>query len=409
MGAIPIPTVTVWMEEDACPFSDYHALDLFIRGIFIFVFPRVVDMEGNYMEKALELAKKGLGKTNPNPMVGAVIVKDKEIVAEGFHEAAGKPHAEVNALNKAKNRAKGATMYVTLEPCVHHGKTPPCADAIIESGIERVVIGSTDPSPLVAEKGVEKLKKAGIKVETGVLDEKNQKLNEIFFHFMKERRPFIVMKSAMSADGKTATKTLDAKWITNESSRRFVHELRTRLAAVMVGANTVIADDPLLTARHEEGCRQPVRIIVDAHGEIPLEAKVLDTSASHATWIVTTLKAPKANLAAFESKGARLLFADETEGGIDFSALMKRLAAENIDSILVEGGSLLNASLIEAGVVDRLHLFIAPKIIGGNEALTPVGGEGVAKVADAEKLTFVAIDTFDGDVMVTYDFKGGDK
>ncbi len=365
-------------------------------------------MDSTYMEKALELAKKGLGKTNPNPMVGAVIVKAGRIVAEGFHAAAGGPHAEVFALEKAKTRARGATMYVTLEPCVHYGKTPPCVDAIIESGIERVIIGSIDPNPLVGGKGVEKLRNAGIKVETGVLDEENRRLNEIFFHLMQEKRPFVVMKSAMSADGKTATRTLDARWITNESSRRFVHELRSRLRAVMVGANTVIADDPRLTARHEKGCPQPVRIIVDAHGEIPPDAKVLQTAATHATWIVTTKKAPKERLSAFEEMGARIVFAAESATGIDFRALMKRLAEDDIDSILVEGGSHLNASLIDADVVDRLHLFIAPKIIGGKDAKTPVGGEGVAKVKDARKLAFVKVDNFGGDIMVTYDFQGGD-
>ncbi len=372
----------------------------FIRG--------VVHMEETYMEKALELAKKGLGKTNPNPMVGALIVKDGAIIAEGFHEALGRPHAEADALEKAGSKAAGSTMYVTLEPCVHHGKTPPCADAIIKSGIERVVIGSIDPNPLVGGKGVEKLKNAGIKVKTGVLDEKNRALNKIFFHFMQEKRPYVVMKTAMSADGKTATKTFDSRWITNESSRYFVHELRSRLRAVMVGANTVIQDDPLLTARHKEDCRQPVRIIIDARGEISSEAKVLRTTASAATWIVTTKKAPKEKLHAFEKRGARVIVADETKKGIDFRALMKRLAEDDIDSILVEGGSLLNASLIEAGLVDRLHLFIAPKIIGGKDAVSPVGGEGIAWMKDAQRLEFVQIDNFSGDIMVTYDFRGGD-
>jgi len=372
----------------------------FIRG--------VVHMEETYMEKALELAKKGLGKTNPNPMVGALIVKDGAIIAEGFHEALGRPHAEADALEKAGSKAAGSTMYVTLEPCVHHGKTPPCADAIIKSGIERVVIGSIDPNPLVGGKGVEKLKNAGIKVKTGVLDEKNRALNKIFFHFMQEKRPYVVMKTAMSADGKTATKTFDSRWITNESSRYFVHELRSRLRAVMVGANTVIQDDPLLTTRHKEDCRQPVRIIIDARGEISSEAKVLRTTPSAATWIVTTKKAPKEKLHAFEKRGARVIVADETKKGIDFRALMKRLAEDDIDSILVEGGSLLNASLIEAGLVDRLHLFIAPKIIGGKDAVSPVGGEGIAWMKDAQRLEFVQIDNFSGDIMVTYDFRGGD-
>ncbi len=356
------------------------------------------------MQRALKLAKKGEGFTNPNPLVGAVIVNNGEVVGEGFHALYGKHHAEVNALFNAGDRAKGATMYVTLEPCSHHGKTPPCTDAIIHSGIKRVVLASKDPNPLVSGRGVKALKEAGIEVETGVLDEENRRLNEIFFHYIVHKKPFVVLKTAMSADGKTATKTGDAKWITNEQSRRFVHELRHRVHAIMVGAGTVIADNPLLTARlPNKKVRHPVRIVLDTFAETPLDSNVLKHADTTRTIVAITNSAPNKRVDALKEQGADVWTTPEKDGHVDLRALVKKLGEEGIDSVLLEGGSFVNDSAFKAGIIQRLHLFIAPKILGGENAYTPVGGTGVDTVAESVALKRKSIETFEEDVLITYD------
>ena len=285
------------------------------------------------MELAIKLAKKGEGKVNPNPMVGAVIVKDGIVIGEGYHEKYGEGHAEVNAFKSLKEDPSGATMYVTLEPCSHYGKTPPCADKIIKNNIKRVVIGMIDPNPLVAGNGVDKLKKAGIEVKVGVLEEKCKKLNEVFIKYILSKKPFVVLKTAMSLDGKIATRTGESKWISSEKSRLQVHNLRNKLSAIMVGVNTVIKDNPELTCRIENG-NNPIRIIVDSTLRIPMNSKVLQNK-DNKTIIATTKRANIKNMQELLKKNINVLIIDEKNGQVDLSALIKKLGELNIDSILL--------------------------------------------------------------------------
>lgn len=358
-------------------------------------------MDIKYMERALELAKKGAGYTNPNPLVGAVIVKDGRILGEGYHKVYGSHHAEINAFLNASEDVKGATMYVTLEPCSHYGKTPPCAKALVEKGIKKVIIGLKDPNPLVAGKGIKILEDAGIEVITGVLEEKGKKLNEIFLKYITTKLPFCIMKTAMTLDGKIATHTNASKWITGELSRKYVHELRHRVAGIMVGIGTVLADDPSLTTRLEESIgNDPIRIIVDSSARIPLESKVLNLQSDKRTIIATTEKADKAKLKVLEKKGAEIILISSKKGKVDLSLLMKELGDRKIDSVLLEGGSELNYAALEEGIVDKVNAFIAPKIIGGNTAKTPVGGQGKAYMSEAINLKGIDIQRFGDDIMI---------
>ncbi len=350
------------------------------------------------MELAIELAKKGEGKVNPNPMVGAVIVKDGIVIGEGYHEKYGEGHAEVNAFKSLKEDPSGATMYVTLEPCSHYGKTPPCADKIIENNIKRVVIGMIDPNPLVAGNGVDKLKKAGIEVKVGVLEEKCKKLNEVFIKYILSKKPFIVLKTAMSLDGKIATRTGESKWISSEKSRLQVHNLRNKLSAIMVGVNTVIKDNPELTCRIENGSN-PIRIIVDSTLRIPMNSKVLQNK-DNKTIIATTKRANIKNMQELLKKNINVLIIDEKNGQVDLSALIKKLGELNIDSILLEGGSTLNYSALEESIVDKVMIYISPKIIGGESSKTPVGGIGIDKLNDAFKLKDITTNIVDEDILV---------
>lgn len=358
-------------------------------------------MDINYMIKALELAKKGIGYTNPNPLVGAVIVKDSKIIGEGYHKVYGGHHAEVNAFLNATEDVKGATMYITLEPCSHYGKTPPYANTIVEKGISKVIIGLKDPNPIVAGKGIKILQDAGIEVVTGVLEEEGKKLNEIFIKYITTKLPFLIMKTAMTLDGKIATRTNASKWITGELSRKYVHELRHRVSGIMVGIGTVLADNPSLTTRlvGRKGC-DPIRIIVDSRARIPLEAKVLNLESEAKTIIAVTEKANKQKLKAIEAKGAKIIETPSKNGRVDLNLLMKKLGKSKIDSILLEGGSELNYAALEEGIVDKVHSFIAPKIIGGNTAKTPVGGQGKAYMKDAINLEHIDIHSFGEDIMV---------
>ncbi len=356
----------------------------------------------DYMQRAFELAEKGRGFVNPNPLVGAVIVRNGTIIGEGYHAEYGGPHAEVNAIRDAGD-CRHATMHVTLEPCSHHGKTPPCTDAIIDAGIEKVIIASKDPNPEVAGSGVEKLRNAGIEVEADVDDARNRELNAFFFHYIKKGTPFVMLKTAMSADGKIATRTGDSKWITNAASRQFAHELRHRAMAIMVGAGTVLADDPRLTSRIEgRETAHPVRIILDRRGDIGPSTKIFSDDAET---IIVTSRASKERMESYERAGAEVLHMPEKDGAIDLSALMRTLGARGIDSVLLEGGSRLNESALRAGIVHRAYVFIAPKFIGGKRAPTPLDGTGVASVKDACALKRKSIDTFEGDVLITYDIE----
>ncbi|MDY0295270.1 MAG: bifunctional diaminohydroxyphosphoribosylaminopyrimidine deaminase/5-amino-6-(5-phosphoribosylamino)uracil reductase RibD [Acholeplasmataceae bacterium] len=352
-----------------------------------------------YMQKAIDLAEKGKGFVNPNPLVGAVIVKNGKIIGEGYHECFGQAHAEVNAFLNATEDVEGADMYVTLEPCSHYGKTPPCALKIIEKKIKRVFISQLDPNPLVNSKGVKLLKDAGIEVTSGILEDQSRKQNEIFLKYIQEKVPFVAMKYAMTLDGKIATKSKDSKWITNEKSRAYVHELRNQYMAILVGANTVIADDPHLDTRREnQVSRNPIRIIIDPDLSIPLNSYLIQTARTQPTWIVTSLEQDDKKIKLYEDLGVKMIMKPTTP--LDLKDLMKTLGELKIDSLLIEGGSYVHAKALESGIVDKVYAFIAPKIIGGKDALSPIGGDGMDLMRDAYQLKNVTYHTFDEDILI---------
>lgn len=351
-----------------------------------------------YMKRALELAARGRGYTNPNPMVGAVIVKEGRIIGAGWHEMYGQLHAERNALKNCTEDPKGATIYVTLEPCCHHGKTPPCTDAIIESGIEKVVIGMLDVNPIVAGNGVRILKEHCIEVVSGVLEDECRKLNKIFIKYMTEKLPYVVMKYAMTSDGKIATVTGESKWITGPASRENVHRTRHALMGIMVGVGTVLADDPMLDCRLEGGGKNPIRIICDSNLRTPLDSRVV-TTANDIETIIATVSDDASLIKEYERVGVTMIVTASENGRVDLNDLMKILGERGIDSILLEGGSQLNFSAIKAGIVDEVHTYIAPKIFGGN-ARTPVGGEGIRNISDAVMLDPVKITKLGDDIFV---------
>lgn len=358
-------------------------------------------MDDFYMSKALLLSLKGIGRTNPNPLVGAVIVKDGKIIGEGYHEYFGGPHAEVNAINNATEDVAGSTIYVTLEPCSHFGKTPPCADLIVSKKISKVVIAILDPNPLVAGRGVEILKSNGIEVITGILEQEAKKVNEIFLKYIKEKKPFCILKAAMTFDGKIATKTGESKWITNEKSRNYVHELRNKVSGIMVGVDTIINDNPTLTTRLKDGGTDATRIIVDSSLRIPLDSTVLFTNSSKKTIIATTMLADCKKLQKLRDiENVEVIFTPLKESRVDINYLFECLGNKGIDSILVEGGSTLNFSVIKEDLVDKVILFMAPKILGGRESKSPVGGDGFERLTDAVLLHDINISTFDDDIMI---------
>ena len=353
------------------------------------------------MKRAIELAKKGIGYTSPNPLVGAVIVKDGRIIGEGYHEVYGGPHAEVNAFRNAKEDVNGATMYVTLEPCSHYGKTPPCANAIVEKEISKVIIGMMDPNPMVAGRGIKILQDNGIQVITCILEDEVKKLNEIFIKYITTKRPFGILKTAMTLDGKIATSSGDSMWITNEASRNYVHEIRHRVSGIMVGVGTILSDNPKLTTRlHNKEGKDPTRIIVDTTARIPLDSNVLNNNSKAKTIIATTERANNEKLQAIKEKGAEIIITPLKDNKVDLSFLMKSLGESGIDSVLIEGGSTLNYSALEEGIIDKVISFIAPKIIGGNESKTPVGGEGIKYIKDAILLEDIQISRFCQDIII---------
>lgn len=354
-----------------------------------------------YMKKALDLSLKGIGKTSPNPLVGAIIVKNGKIIGEGYHEYYGGPHAEVNAINNSHEDVEGSTIYVTLEPCSHYGKTPPCADLLVEKKITRAVVAMIDPNPKVAGKGISILMQNGIEVVTGVLEAEAQKINEIFLKFIREKKPFCILKTAMTLDGKIATSTGESMWITNEKSRHYVHELRNRVSGIMVGVNTIIKDDPSLTTRLKNGGTDATRIIVDSSLRIPPDSKVLSIDSDKKTIIATTDRADKQKIELLKGfNNVQVVITPEFDSKVDLSYLFDWLGSEGIDSVLVEGGSTLNYSIIERKLADKVVAFIAPKIIGGDEAKTPVGGKGFEHLKDAVSLKNIKISHFDDDIMI---------
>jgi len=354
------------------------------------------------MKRALKLAELGEGYTNPNPLVGAVIVKKGKIIGEGYHQMYGKNHAEVNAFINAAKDVKGAEIYVTLEPCSHYGKTPPCAERIVKEGISRVFIAMKDPNPLVAGRGIEILKKAGIEVKVGILEKEAEQINEIFLKYIKDKKPFCILKTAMTLDGKIATSTGDSKWISNEKSRRHVHKIRHKVSGIMVGIGTVIEDNPMLTARlKNKSGKDPHRIIVDSKGRIPSDSKILNLKSLAKTIIATTDKIPEEKITQLKEKGVEVIITPTKKEKVDLPYLFNYLGDKGIDSILVEGGSTLNESIIKENLVDKVVTFIAPKIIGGEKAKTPVSGEGFKYIKDAVELRNINVQTFDEDVMIT--------
>jgi len=359
--------------------------------------------DSQYMKRALELAQKGIGHVNPNPLVGAVIVKNGKIIGEGYHEKYGEPHAEVNAFKSLKESPTGATMYVTLEPCSHYGKTPPCVDAVIKSGVSRVVVASLDPNPLVAGRGIIKMQEAGIEVEVGVLKEEADALNVVFFHYITTMMPYIIMKYAMTADGKIATHTGASRWITGEIARHRVHEDRKRYTAIMVGVGTVLADDPMLDCRIEGG-RNPIRIICDTHLRTPLNSKIVTTATVIPTLIATTSDDTK-KVSEFTEKGCQILSISTKSERIDLNLLMTLLGERGIDSILLEGGATLNASALEAGIVNKVQTYIAPKLFGGISAPTPIAGTGVATPDEAYILKNQKITILGSDILIESDIE----
>jgi len=356
-------------------------------------------MDDKYMKRALALAENGIGRTSPNPLVGAVIVKDGRILGEGWHEQYGHAHAEVNAVRNAGN-AEGATVYVNLEPCCHYGKTPPCTELLIESRVNRVVIGSLDPNPLVAGKGVQRLREAGVEVNVGVMEQECRKLNEVFFHYIKNRRPFVVLKAAMSLDGKIAAPSGESKWITGEAARKDVQHLRNRYSAIMAGVGTVIRDDPELTCRLEGG-RNPRRIILDSKLRIPPGSRVLADQGNNRTIVACTEQAPPDRIRNLENLGAQLLFCRSMNGRIDLSDLAEKLGSLSVDSILIEGGAAVNDSAFSQRLVDKIILYVAPKIIGGERSKTFVGGYGVESLGEAHRIRIESVERIGEDLKIT--------
>lgn len=375
-----------------------------------------------YMKLALELAKKGCGWTSPNPMVGAVIVKDGRIIGQGYHERYGDLHAERNALAACTESPEGATIYVTLEPCCHHGKQPPCVDAILEAGISRVVIGSDDPNPLVAGKGIQILKSRGISVTEHVQKEACDRINDVFFHYIQTKRPFVAMKYAMTMDGKIATCTGASKWITGEAAREHVHRLRHRYRGIMAGIGTVLADDPMLNCRLEGG-RDPIRIICDSRLRTPLTSQIVKTARQIPTILATCCSDP-VRQAPYEDAGCRILVIPSDSEGLQapeipealaqkndkeplssaslirLPELMRQLGAMGVDSILLEGGASLNWAALESGIVNKVYTYISPKLLGGSSAKSPVGGAGFSLPSEAVRLKSSAITRLGEDFLI---------
>lgn len=354
-------------------------------------------MHEEYMLRAIELARKGEGSCHPNPKVGAVIVSGGRIIGEGYHARCGELHAERNAIASLTESAEDATMYVTLEPCCHYGKTPPCTQAIIENKIALVVIGSRDPNPLVAGRGVSRLRAAGIEVIEDFMRSECDALNRVFFHFITTGKPYVRLKYAMTADGKIATRTGASKWITGEDARKRVHELRNADMAIMVGIGTVIADDPVLNCRSEGGC-DPTRVILDSRLKIPLGSRIVMT-ADHIDTIIAAAVPDAAKEKQLAEHGVRVMYMPGDDGRVDVKALLDELGREKIDSVLVEGGSTVNMSMLATGYVSEVDMFIAPKIFGGT-ACSPVGGEGIAVPDEAYGFSFKSVESLGDDMLI---------
>ncbi len=357
------------------------------------------DLDERYMRMALRLALRGAGRTSPNPMVGAVLVRNGKVIGTGFHKGAGNDHAEIVALKRAGEKARGATLYLNLEPCDHYGRTPPCVPSLIEAGIKRVIAGMVDPNPLVSGRGIQRLKKAGIEVEAGVLEAECLRLNEAFTKYITRGIPFVILKLAASLDGKIAASTGDSRWITGEESRRYVHRLRNQVDAVVVGVGTVLADNPKLTCRIPGG-RDPWRVVLDAHLRIPLTAQLLRQRGPEKTIVITGSHAPKRKAEAIKRRGARVWDFSLRKGGISFAPVLKKLAQLGVLSVMIEGGAVTASRALREGVVDKILFFYAPKIIGGDgrdmfEALR------IRRMRDCGKIRDLEVRRIDQDLLVS--------
>ncbi|WP_066308500.1 bifunctional diaminohydroxyphosphoribosylaminopyrimidine deaminase/5-amino-6-(5-phosphoribosylamino)uracil reductase RibD [Bacillus sp. FJAT-29814] len=351
----------------------------------------------HYMNLALNLARGTLGQTTPNPVVGAVVVKDNQIIGMGAHLKAGEPHAEVHALHMAGDKAKGATLYVTLEPCSHFGRTPPCSDLVIKTGIKKVFVATTDPNPQVGGQGIERMKRAGIEVEVGLLQEEARELNKVFFYNVRTGLPYVTLKSAVSLDGKTATVTGESMWITGEAARADVHQFRHRHDAILVGVNTVLKDNPSLTTRLPAGGRNPIRIILDTKLRTPLDANVI-TDNQAPTWIITGAEVDANREAAFRKSGIHILKMDTRQ--ISIKAMLKALGQRGICTLFVEGGAEVHGSFLKERAFQQIITYVAPKLIGGKGAPTSYGGEGIANIAEAVDLTIRQVDMIGNDIRI---------
>lgn len=355
------------------------------------------DFHLKMMRRALSLARKGIGRTSPNPAVGAVVVRDGVIVGEGWHKRAGTPHAEIHALAMAGELARGGDVYVTLEPCSHFGKTPPCADALLAAGVSRVFVGMIDPNPLVSGSGVERLRRAGVVVETGLLEKECRSLNEAFIKHVTTGRPLVVLKSALTLDGKTATASGDSRWVTSAESRKAVHRLRAGMDGVMVGVGTVLADDPELTVRLVTG-RNPLRIVVDSGLRSPLRSRLLAT-VREAGVIIATACDDGAKVAALTAAGAELLVCQRKEGRVDLGEMLDRLGARGVQSILLEGGETLAGEMLRSGLIDKFLFFLAPKLVGG-EGKGLFAGPGASLMSQAVPLRIETISRVGADILL---------
>ncbi|HHV15332.1 MAG TPA: bifunctional diaminohydroxyphosphoribosylaminopyrimidine deaminase/5-amino-6-(5-phosphoribosylamino)uracil reductase RibD [Gelria sp.] len=360
------------------------------------------NMDKKYMQKALDLAIRALGRTSPNPMVGAVVVKDDQVVGEGYHMKAGTPHAEIHALQAAGDNARGATLYVNLEPCSHYGKTPPCADAIVKAGVKRVVVAGLDTNPQVSGRGLKILQDAGIETYTGVLEQEAWKLNLAFFKYIQTGMPLVSLKVAMTLDGKIATSTGDSRWISSAASRKYVHQLRNVYDAIMVGIGTVLQDDPKLNTRLEdEDSHDPIRVIIDSKLELPRSSNIVKTARQQKTLVFCGQQADTISKEFLEEAGLTVIRLASNEDKLPLEEVLRVLGEMEIMTLLVEGGGEINGYLIEKGLIDKVYWFIAPKIVGGRAAPTPVGGRGIPQLKDALQIKSMEIERFNQDILIT--------
>jgi diaminohydroxyphosphoribosylaminopyrimidine deaminase / 5-amino-6-(5-phosphoribosylamino)uracil reductase len=344
------------------------------------------DADQQWMERALELAERGRGYVEPNPLVGAVVVREGNVIGEGWHEKYGQAHAEINALASAGEAARGATLYVSLEPCCHHGKTPPCTDAVLRAGIGRVIVAMLDPYPAVSGRGAHLLRESGLRIETGLCEEQARRLNAPYLRLVTSGRPYVHAKWAMTLDGKIATRTGDSKWISNDRSRQLVHSLRGRMDAIVTGIGTVLADDPLLTAR-PPGPRTATRIVLDSSLRLPANSRLATTAQDAPVLIATTGSLPENRVSALRQLGCEVLPLETASGQPSVPALLNELGKRRFTNVLIEGGMHVLGSFLDAGAIDEVHVFIAPRLFGGATAKTPIGGLGVDRLADALTLT----------------------